>query len=96
MSKCPLSESERYPHVTKPTYNLSLKVRGTSCATGKRVMKAFHACRSARGYRCTKKVLRSWSCTGKRTTSIPTEFDGSVTCTNGSRRVDSTYQQNTE
>jgi hypothetical protein len=92
---CRLSESERYPHVTKPTYNLSLKVRGTSCATGKKVMKAFHACRSVTGVRCTKKVLRSWSCTGKKTASIPSQFDGSFTCTYGSRRVDSAYQQNT-
>ncbi|MEY2442128.1 MAG: hypothetical protein QOJ46_1554 [bacterium] len=92
---CALSEHERYPHVAKPTYNLSLKARGTSCATAKKVMNAFHKCRSRTGYRCTKKVLRSWSCKGKKTSSIPTEFDGSFTCTYGSRRVDSTYQQNT-
>lgn len=94
-TRCSLSEKERYPHVTKPTYNLSLKVRGTSCATAKRVAKGFHACRSVSGVRCTKKVLRSWSCAGKKTSSIPTMFDGSFTCTYGSRRVDSTFQQNT-
>ena len=95
MTNCKLSEKERYPRVTKPTYNLTVKVRGTSCATGKRVAKAFHACRSVTGVRCTRKVLSSWSCTGKKTSSIPTQFDGSFTCTYGSRRVTSTYQQNT-
>jgi hypothetical protein len=92
---CALSESERYPQVVKPTYNLSLKARGASCATAKKVMNAFHKCRSRTGYRCTKKVLRSWSCTGEKTSSIATEFDGSFTCSYGSRRVDGTYQQNT-
>jgi uncharacterized membrane protein len=91
---CPLSEHERYPHVTKPTYNLSLKVSGTSCATGKKVMKAFHACRSVTGYRCTKKVLKSWTCTGRKASNIATMFDGSFTCKYGSRRVTSGYQQN--
>ena len=94
-TNCKLSEKERYPHVTKPTYNLTVKVRGTSCATGKRVIKSFHACRSVTGVRCSKKVLRSWSCTGKKTSTIPTQFDASVTCKYGTRRVDSTYQQNT-
>jgi hypothetical protein len=95
MTNCKLSAKERYPRVTKPTYNLTVRVRGTSCATGKRVAKAFHACRAVTGVRCTKKVLRSWSCTGKKTSSIPTQFDASLTCTYGSRRVTSTYQQNT-
>ncbi len=43
-----------------PTYLLSLKTSGgASCATGKAVVKAWHACataKSAKG-RCTKKVL---------------------------------------
>ncbi len=95
MTNCKLSAKERYPRVSKPTYNLTVKVRGTSCATGKRVAKAFHACRSVRGVRCTRKVLSSWSCTGKKTSSIATQFEGSFTCTYGSRRVTSTYQQNT-
>lgn len=94
-TRCTLSEKERYPRVTKPTYNMSLTVRGTSCATAKRVMKGFHACRSVTGVRCTKKVLRSWTCTGKKSTSIPTQFDASYTCKYGSRRVAGTYQQNT-
>ena len=93
-TRCSLSASERYPKVTKPTYNLTVKVSGTSCATGKRVIKAYHACRSVAGVRCTRKVLKSWSCTGKKTSTIPTQFEASVTCKYGSRRVDSTFQQN--
>ena len=94
-TKCKLSAKERYPRVTKPTYNLAVKVRGTSCATGKRVVKAYHACRSVKGVRCSKKVLRSWRCTGKKTSTIATQFDASVTCKYGSRRVVASYQQNT-
>ena len=94
-TNCKLSERERYPHVTKPTYNLTIKVSGTSCATGKKVAKGFHACRSVTGVRCTKKVLRSWTCTGKKESTIPTQFDASFTCKYGSRRVTSTFQQNT-
>lgn len=95
-TNCKLSAKERYPHVTKPTYNLTVKVSGTSCATGKRVIKAFHACRSVNGVRCARKVLSSWSCSGKKTSSIPTQFEASVTCRYGSRRVTSTFQQNTD
>ena len=93
-TRCSLSASERYPKVTKPTYNLTVKVTATSCATGKRVIKSYHACRSVTGVRCTKKVRRSWTCTGKKTSTIPTQFEGSVTCKYGSRRVTSTFQQN--
>jgi hypothetical protein len=95
--KCSLTQREQQPGGTKPkpTYNLSLRQQRTSCTTAKRVMKAFHACRALTSYRCTKKVLSHWSCTGRKTSSAAGIFVASYTCTWGSRRVRGTYQQNT-
>lgn len=90
---CQLSERDRDPPGEKPTYNLSLKRQVTGCATAKKVMKAFHTCRSKRSFTCTKKVLSRWRCTGRRTSSIATQFNASFTCKWGSRRVQSSYQQ---
>jgi hypothetical protein len=74
------------------------KVSGTSCATGKKVIKAFHSCRYKHGKsgKCTSKVS-GYKCTEKRPAalSIPTEFTGNVTCKSGSKRVIHTYQQST-
>jgi hypothetical protein len=95
--KCTLSQSEQYPKGAKPkpTYNLTLKALTTSCATAKRVMKAFHKCRSAADYRCTTKVLTRWSCTGKKDSSTAEIFYANFTCKWGKRGVKSSYQQNT-
>lgn len=91
--KCPLSESDRDPPGEKPTYNLTLKHQQTTCLTAKKVMKAFHACRSKTSFTCTKRLLSRWTCTARKTSSIPTQFNASFTCKAGSRRVQSTYQQ---
>lgn len=73
-------------------------VRGTSCASGERVIKAFHACRLKKGKqgRCTTKVV-GYSCTDKRPAALrsPLSFDGDVTCKRGSKRVTHHYTQNT-
>ncbi len=90
---CRLSDSEKFPHVTKPTYNLYLKVAGTSCATAKMVAKSFHACRSVKGYTCSRKVLKTWRCTGKKGVTIPSQFDATFTCTSGKRVVKGKYTQ---
>lgn len=92
---CGLSEREQDPAGEKPTYNLSLRRQVTSCATAKKVMNAFHACRPQAGHRCTKKVLIRWTCTGRKDSSTPQIFYATFTCTWGSRRVKGSYQQNT-
>ena len=76
-------------------YFTTLKVTKVSCTTGKSVALAFHKCRVKHGIkgRCTSKVS-GYTCRETRT-SIPTEIDGRVKCTRGSRRVELTYQQNT-
>jgi hypothetical protein len=93
---CSLTQREQQPTGTKPkpTYNLSLKQRGTTCSTAKRVMKGFHACRGIASERCAKKVLSHWSCTGRKSSSASGIFYASYTCTWGKRRVLGTYQQN--
>ena len=85
-------------YVTYTTGRGGYKVRGTSCTSGKAVIKSFHACRKEHGVsgRCTRKV-RGYSCTDKRPASlkIPGSFEGDVVCSSGSKRVTHHYQQNT-
>lgn len=92
--KCTLSESEQNPSGTKPTYNLTLKKKVTSCSTAKKVMKGFHSCRSSKSATCSKKVRTNWTCSGSKTSNSSTLFYGKFTCKWGSRRVQGTYQQN--
>ncbi|HWC25214.1 MAG TPA: hypothetical protein VG474_01400 [Solirubrobacteraceae bacterium] len=93
--KCGLSEGQQQPRGGVPTYNISLKARSTSCSTARKVMRAFHSCRGKSGVRCTRKVLRRWRCSGRNTSSIATEFNGTYTCKSGRRRVRGVYQQRT-
>jgi hypothetical protein len=89
--KCHLSASEQR-HLGA-SYVTSLSVRRTSCKTGKAVVRAYHKCRgSARG-RCHHKVKR-FSCKEHRS-GISTQFDASVACKRGGKRVNFTYTQNT-
>jgi hypothetical protein len=79
-----------------PTYVTSLSVSRVTCATGKRVVRAFHRCRKAHGGikgRCprTTSVL-GFHCSERRG-GIRTQFSGKVTCTRGTRRVVHTYTQ---
>jgi hypothetical protein len=80
------------------TYVTTLRVRGVSCATGERVVRAFQRCRRAKGVRgrCARRVLR-YRCTETRPSdeTIPTQFTGHVTCRRGTERVTHVYQQNT-
>jgi hypothetical protein len=92
---CSLSESEQHPKGGMPTHNLAIKQQRTTCATAKKVAKAFHSCRATTDYRCTKRLLSHWTCKGRKDSSTPVLFYASFTCTWGVRRVASTYQQNT-
>jgi hypothetical protein len=92
---CQLSSSDQDPPGDVPTYNLTLKAKGSSCTTAKKVMKAFHKCRSATGYVCKKRLLAHWTCSGRKTSGTPVLFYANFTCKWGTRRVTSSYQQNT-
>ncbi len=92
---CVLSAAEAQPPAGTPTYNLIVKRSGVTCATAKKVVRAFHACRSSASVRCERKLLGHWRCTGRKESSTPIIFYGSFSCTYGKRGVRSSYQQNT-
>ena len=74
-------------------YFTSLRVRRVSCAAGRRVALAHHACRTRHGTRGRCARVRGYRCRERRVAS-PIEFDARVTCARGARRVVFTYQQN--
>ncbi|MGI9098611.1 MAG: hypothetical protein ACR2H2_09020 [Solirubrobacteraceae bacterium] len=76
-------------------YFTSLAVTNASCATGRRLVKAYYSCRIRKGKtgRCTRKVL-GYSCKETKRVAIPTELNGRVSCKRGARRIVHTYQQN--
>jgi hypothetical protein len=76
------------------TYVTSIRVSGTSCRRGKRVIRAFHACRPGRAGRCGRRVLGYRCREGDRDKS-PLQYDARVTCRNGGRVVKHSYTQNT-
>lgn len=80
------------------SYVTSLKVEGTTCAKGKGVTLAFNKCRTAGGKpqgKCNRKVGH-YTCTEKRYDAVPgVQYSSKVTCVWGSKRVLSTYTQNT-
>lgn len=91
-ASCSVSGKERS---FGPTYVTKLSVARVSCATGKRVVRAYYKCRVANGGKdgsCRR--VRGYSCTERRR-GIKTQFDATATCKSGSRRVVHTYTQNT-
>jgi hypothetical protein len=82
-------------HGWGPTYVTSMSTKGSTCAQGTALVKAYYACRIAHGGKtgkCPSNVL-GYRCTEKRGDAIPTQFDAKVTCTKGSARIAHTYTQ---
>jgi hypothetical protein len=79
------------------TYVTKVTVKGTDCATGLTVVKAFHSCRKKSSTGKCKSTVKGYKCTEKRPAAetIPTQYTGYVTCTSGAKRVVQEYQQNT-
>ena len=79
------------------SYVTSLKVSHVSCKKGKKVIKAFHECRTSGGKpqgKCDSSVL-GYSCTEHRFDAVPqVQYNSRVTCTSGNKVVKSTYTQN--
>lgn len=93
---CKLSLADHDPPGRTSAYDLTVAKRRTTCATAKKVMRAFHRCRTESSYRCPRKVLGAWRCTGrKRATTLAHTYRGSFTCRRGLARVRSGYLQNT-
>jgi hypothetical protein len=76
-------------------YITSLSVRHTSCSNGKAVVRAYHECRKAHGWkgRCGHRV-KGFSCKRHIQDSSPVQYDAKVTCRRGGKRVTHTYTQN--
>jgi hypothetical protein len=76
-------------------YFTSLAVTNVTCATGRKLVKAYYSCRIRKGKagRCTRKVL-GYSCRETKRVAIPTELNSRVSCKRDARRVVHTYQQN--
>jgi hypothetical protein len=91
---CALSGSDQQPAGGKPTYNLSLKAKGTPCPSAVKVMRSFHSCRAKTALTCSKKVS-GYTCTGRKTSSTALIFYASFTCKSGAKVITSSYQQNT-
>lgn len=89
--KCHLTSHEQR-HMGA-TYVTSLSVKHTSCSKGKAVVRAFNKCRKGPRGRCHHKVKR-YSCSEHRS-GISVQFNSTVNCKRGSKRVHFTYTQNT-
>lgn len=83
------------PGALGPTYLKKLTVRGTSCKSGRRFVKAYYNCRKANGGldgKCRKRV-GGYSCRERRSNVIKTSFDATVACKRGTRRIAHRYTQ---
>jgi hypothetical protein len=73
------------------TYVLSISVRNLSCRSGRRVIRAFHACRPGKAGRCSRTA--GYSCRERRFNKSRQSYDSRVRCTRGERVVKHTYTQ---
>jgi hypothetical protein len=84
---CSVGDSRSYG----TTYVLKISVSGTSCRSGKSLIRAFHGCRPGKSGRCSR--VRRYSCSESRFDRISTQYSSRVTCRRGDRVVKHTYQQ---
>jgi hypothetical protein len=84
---CSIGDSRSYG----TSYVLKISVRGTSCRSGKRLIRAFHDCRPGKSGRCSR--VSRYSCSESRFDRISTQYSSRVTCRRGDRVVKHTYQQ---
>lgn len=73
------------------TYVTVLKVSNTSCRSGKRLVRAFHACRPGKSGKCAS--VSGYSCSERRYNKSKTSYDSNVTCRKGDKTVKHTYTQ---
>jgi hypothetical protein len=73
------------------TYVISIAVSNTSCRAGRKVIRAFHACRPGKSGTCSS--VKGYSCSEKRFDKIKTQYSSRVTCRKGDKTVKHTYTQ---
>ena len=89
---CSLSSTEQ--RNLGATYVLQLTVKNYTCSNGKRLVKAYHACRRRNGGRdgyC--RSVNRFRCKESRFNKSRTQYDSRVTCTRGTRVVKHVYTQ---
>ena len=85
--KCSVGDSRSYG----TTYVLSISVSGTSCRNGRKLVRAFHACRPGKSGKCPS--VKGYSCSERRFNKSKTSYDSKVTCRNGGKVVKHLYTQ---
>jgi hypothetical protein len=93
--KCGLT-SKQQRHLGA-TYVLTVRVSGTTCANGRKVVKAYHQCRFRNGGRdgkCGSKVF-GYKCSERRFNKIPSQYDARARCKKSGREIFQVYTQNT-
>jgi hypothetical protein len=84
---CGVGDSRSYG----TTYVLKISVSGTSCRSGKSLIRAYHDCRPGKSGRCSR--VRRYNCSESRFDRISTQYSSRVSCRRGDRVVKHTYQQ---
>ena len=77
-----------------PTYLLALGVSHTSCRNGKKLVRAYYACRKHHGGvkgHCGGTL--GYRCSERRFNKSRQSFDARVRCKKGGRRINHTYTQ---
>jgi hypothetical protein len=85
---CSVGDSRSYG----TTYVIAISVSNTSCRNGKRLIRAYHACRPGKSGKCPS--VKGYSCSEKRTVGR-TQYDSRVTCRKGDKTVKHGYTQYT-
>lgn len=95
-------KSFKYPNTNPGGYFTSLRVRSTSCRTGRAVARAWYSCRVRNGGldgECNRRTVRRYRCTERRPEGSQSQeqINAKVTCRRGRHGlVIHTYQQNLE
>jgi hypothetical protein len=84
---CSVGDSRSYG----TTYVLKISVSGTSCRSGRKLIRAFHACRPGDAGKCPS--VKGYSCSEHRFNKVKTSYDSRVTCRKGGKVVKHTYTQ---
>jgi hypothetical protein len=95
----PLATAARGCHVSQApdaygtTYLFALRVSGTGCTSGKKVVRAFNACRHRHGKAGHCGGVLGYHCVERRYAKLPTSYDALVRCTRGRKLVRFRYEQ---
>ena len=86
-----------YPGGDGNGYFTRLRATNVSCRSARRLVTAYYRCRVRAGGRrgsCNGRTVNNLRCTERRGAAIATQFNATVTCKRGSKKVVHSYQQN--